>query len=97
MKDYASRLARPATRLLFTVFPLALAGCHRGKSQDVEAKILFTQVPQPAPGDKNSLRQIGSGYIRFPARSLRFENRKREWNFALTFSDFLGVTHGLTP
>jgi hypothetical protein len=53
MKGQASRLAGSATRLLFIVLSLALVGCHRGTSQNVEPKILFTQVPESNPGDQN--------------------------------------------
>jgi hypothetical protein len=52
-EDRTSRQAHPASRLLFIVLALALAGCHRGTSQGVGPKILFTQVPESNPGDQN--------------------------------------------
>src|ERR1700761_1119257 len=45
--------ARLAGALLFVASVLWVAGCHRGEARDVEAKILFTQVPQATSGDRN--------------------------------------------
>ena len=53
MRGSAHRQVCFASRLLLLALSLELAGCHRGTSRDVEAKILFTQVPQSTPGDKN--------------------------------------------
>jgi hypothetical protein len=44
---------RSAAILFVIVGSLALAGCHAGAKQDVEPKILFTQVPQWSLGDEN--------------------------------------------
>jgi hypothetical protein len=53
MKDCGRGRLRLAGALLFVVASLGLAGCHRDASRDVEAKILFTQVPQATQGDRN--------------------------------------------
>lgn len=44
---------RSAAMALLLMTCLVLPGCHQGRKQDVEAKILFTQVPQWNTGDEN--------------------------------------------
>jgi hypothetical protein len=52
-KYFTLGLARLAGPLLLIASVLGLAGCHRGEARDVDAKILFTQVPQATSGDRN--------------------------------------------
>ncbi len=49
----AYRLGRLAGTLLLVATALLETGCDRGTTPDPEVKILFTQVPQATPGDKN--------------------------------------------
>lgn len=52
-KSYGfGRLCFSGALFILTVF-LGIAGCHRGSTPEVEAKISFTQVPQATSGDQN--------------------------------------------
>jgi hypothetical protein len=53
---FVAAAAHPILLLLATC--VALTGCHQGAKKDVEAKISFTQVPQPNIEDRNQLDVI---------------------------------------